>query len=176
MGISVGISGGCHGTRGAATAYEAGISLVGGRCSSCGLTDEWMLVTGTSATDIADAVSRGWRSFIYAYNNYVQPVMVFTNSMVILSAISTYNNALKCKTLGRMRDTANWWAGLFVCVYSWSPASSSRRLWQGLATAVDSMRESIHAIRCDFLCLQGTRSKGIRHGRGKPVLICDPLQ
>ena len=32
---------------------------------------------------------------------------------------------------------------------------------------VDSMRESIHAIRCDFLYLQASGP-----GRGKPVLIC----
>ncbi|CAI8043484.1 hypothetical protein GBAR_LOCUS24102, partial [Geodia barretti] len=31
------------------------------------------------------------------------------------------------------------------------------------------MRESINALRCDFLCLQGTRAS--RPGRGKPVLI-----
>ena len=67
----------------------------------------------------------------------------------------------KVQTLGelRMRGTANWWAGLLVCVYSWSPASSSQRVWHGLATVVDSMRESIHALRCGFLCLQGTQSK-----------------
>ena len=62
----------------------------------------------------------------------------------------------KVQTLGelRMRGTANWWAGLFVvCVYSWS---SWRRVWHGLATVVDSMRESINARRCDFLCLRGT--------------------
>ena len=40
------------------------------------------------------------------------------------------------------------------------------RVWHGLATVVDSVRESIHVLRCDFLCLQDTR------GRGKPVLIC----
>ena len=50
------------------------------------------------------------------------------------------------------------WAGLFE---SWSPASSSRRVWHGLATVVDSMRESIHAIRCDFLSPQGTQSERI---------------
>ena len=34
----------------------------------------------------------------------------------------------------------------------WSPASDT-----GLAT--DSMRESIHALRCELLCLQDTQSK-----------------
>ena len=34
------------------------------------------------------------------------------------------------------------------------------------------MRESIHALRCDFLCLQDTQSERTRWtGRGKPVLI-----
>ena len=31
-----------------------------------------------------------------------------------------------------------------------------------IATVVDSMRESIHAVRCDFLSLQGTQSERIR--------------
>ena len=64
----------------------------------------------------------------------------------------------RVQTLGelRMRHTANWWAGLSVCV---SPASSSRRVWHGLATVVDSVRESIHALRCDLLCLQDTQSE-----------------
>ena len=44
-----------------------------------------------------------------------------------------------------------WAIILVVCVYSWSPASSVRRVRQGPATVVDSMRESIHAVRCDFL-------------------------
>ena len=30
------------------------------------------------------------------------------------------------------------------------------------STIVDSMRISIHALRCHFLCLQGTHSKWIR--------------
>ena len=47
-------------------------------------------------------------------------------------------------------------------LYSWYPASSSRRVWHGLATVVDSMRESIHAFRCDFLCLQDTQSERTR--------------
>ena len=80
------------------------------------------------------------------------------------SAATETMKSTEAQTLGelRMRDTANWWAGLFVCVYSWSPASSSRRVWHGLATVVDSMRESIHAIRCDFLSPQGTQSERIR--------------
>ena len=28
-----------------------------------------------------------------------------------------------------------------------------------VATVVDGMRESIHALRCDFLCLQDTQSE-----------------
>ena len=70
----------------------------------------------------------------------------------------------KVQTLGelRMRDTANWWAGLLICVYSWSPAGSSWRVWHGLATAVDSMQESIHAVSCDFLCLQDTQRERTR--------------
>ena len=39
-----------------------------------------------------------------------------------------------------------------------------------IRTVVDSMRESIHTLRCDFLCLEDTQSERTR--RGKPVLIC----
>ena len=61
------------------------------------------------------------------------------------------------QTLGelRMRGTANWWAGLLsMRLLVVSPASSSQRVLHGLATALDRMRESIHALRCVFLCLQ----------------------
>ena len=36
----------------------------------------------------------------------------------------------KVQTLGelRMRGTANWWAGLLICIHSWSPAKSLRRV------------------------------------------------
>ena len=44
--------------------------------------------------------------------------------------------------------------GARLCSYSWSPASSSRRVWHGLPTLVDCMRESIHALCSNFLCLQ----------------------
>ena len=47
-------------------------------------------------------------------------------------------------------------------------ASSSRR---GRHRLVDSMRESIHDLRCDFLCLQDTQSKRTRPRRGMAVLI-----
>ena len=59
------------------------------------------------------------------------------------------------QTLGElcMRDTANWWAGLFILV-----VSRLRRVWHGLATVVDTTLESILAIRCDFLSPQGTQS------------------
>ena len=54
------------------------------------------------------------------------------------------------QTLGelRMRDTANCWAGLFVCVYSRSLPLVARGEsdWASF-TVVDSMRNSIHAIR-----------------------------
>ena len=39
-------------------------------------------------------------------------------------------------------------------------------------TVVDNMRESIHALRLDFLCLLvPSRYTASRPGRGKPVLI-----
>ncbi|CAI8024625.1 hypothetical protein GBAR_LOCUS14300, partial [Geodia barretti] len=41
----------------------------------------------------------------------------------------------------------------------WSPAESLT--WT--ATVVDSLRESIRTLRCDFLCLQDTQSKRAIH-------------
>ena len=68
------------------------------------------------------------------------------------------------QTLGELRivcGTTNWWAGLWVCIYS-------RRVLHGVATVVDSIRVSIHALRCEFLCLE---SKQTRSRCCKPVLI-----
>ena len=53
--------------------------------------------------------------------------------------------------------------------YAFTHASSSRRVWHGLATAVDSIRNAIHALRCGFLCLKIHRAS--RPARGKPILI-----
>ena len=90
-------------------------------------------------------------------------------------SITKQMKSTEVQTLGelRMRGTANWWAGLaFPCglpLYS-----SLRTVWHGLATVVDSMRESVHALRCDFLCLKIHRATG--PGRGKPVLISITLE
>ena len=46
-------------------------------------------------------------------------------------------------------------------VYRGLPLASSRRVWHGQATVVESMRKSIHAFGWDFLSLQGTQSKHI---------------
>ena len=81
----------------------------------------------------------------------------------------------KVQTLGelRMRRTANGGLGYCIGVYSRSPASSSQRVWHWLATVVDSMRESMHTLRCGFLCLQRTQSKRIRSSR--LIHACAPL-
>ena len=72
-------------------------------------------------------------------------------------------NEMKCKPSANCACAVSLIDGLgFICLYSWYPASSSRRVWHGLATVVDSMRESIHALRCDFLCLQDTQSERTR--------------
>ena len=75
----------------------------------------------------------------------------------------------KVKTLGelRMRGTANGWMG-WAGLLAQSPA----RVWHGLATVVDSMRESMHALRCGFLFLQSTQSKRIR-SRCEPAYCVD---
>ena len=67
--------------------------------------------------------------------------------------------ALWCaRVTKRMRSATKWWAGFSFGCYSWSLASS-RRVWRGLTTVLDSTRES---IRCDFLCLQDRQSKRTR--------------
>ena len=58
--------------------------------------------------------------------------------------------------------SANWWAvgGLRPLV--------ARGVWYWLSTLSSRyMRESTHALRCDFLCLQVSGS-----GRGKPARLC----
>ena len=69
--------------------------------------------------------------------------------------------ALKCKSLANCAcGTAVDGAGLMRL-----PMLVARRESDtGLATAIDSMRDSIHALRCGFLCLQDTQSK--QPGRG----------
>ncbi|CAI8049976.1 hypothetical protein GBAR_LOCUS27498, partial [Geodia barretti] len=48
----------------------------------------------------------------------------------------------------------------FLCLYSWYPTSSSRRVWHGLATVVNSMPFVVTC--CDLLCLQDTQSERTR--------------
>ena len=56
--------------------------------------------------------------------------------------------------------------GWAISDYLSSPTSISRREGHGLGTVVDGMRESIHALRCDFLYVQDTQSE-----RTRPELI-----
>ena len=72
-----------------------------------------------------------------------EPAQLFQKPGIYLYEIQDEIRVYK-QTLAelRMRDTANCWAGL--------AASSALH---GLSTVVDSMRESIHAVRCDFLSL-----------------------
>ena len=82
------------------------------------------------------------------------------NIVVSLSPISM--KSTKVHILGEMcmHGTANWWVGPRACVYSRGlHASSWRRVWHGLATQVDSVRESTLALSCDFLSLQGINTE-----------------
>ena len=90
----------------------------------------------------------------YDTRSYMTPPLPFC--MVVFLLLMKRMKSIKVQTFGelRMRGTE-----LLVYVYSWSPASSSQRVWHGLAAVVDSMRESIHALCCDFLYLQDTQSK-----------------
>ena len=61
----------------------------------------------------------------------------------------------------------------FSC-YSWCLASS-RRVWRGLTTLLDSMPEAIHALRCIFWCLPRYAEHADRSDRSKPssaLCIC----
>ena len=56
---------------------------------------------------------------------------LFVKTLVIKYHMENYvMKSTKVQTLSelRMRGTANGWAGLLVCVYSWFPASSSQRV------------------------------------------------
>ena len=59
----------------------------------------------------------------------------------------------------KCKSWANCACAILGYLYSWSPANSSWRVWHRLVTVVDSMRELIHAIRCDFLSPQGTQER-----------------
>ena len=76
---------------------------------------------------------------------------------------SSYTHAIHVYL--RMRGTINWWADCHF-TDSWS-LTSLLRVGHGVATLLDSTRESILALRYNFWRLQGTQSC-----RGKPVLIC----
>ena len=105
---------------------------------------------------------------------FLHPLIEFFNCHVICSNLAPTKRrgkantkqmkSTKVQTLGelRMHDTANWWAGLFVCVYSWSHGLLlvARRVWHWLATVVDSMQELIHDI-C-WPSPQGTHTEQIR--------------
>ena len=116
-----------------------------------------------------ELVLRYWSSVLLLYTSLFTIYLVSAS----LSPTSLPNGACiksnlflctKVQTLGelRMRGNANCGLGSIAVYPPQSPASSSRRVWHGLPTVVDSTRESIHALRCGFLCLQGTQSKRIR--------------
>ena len=71
-----------------------------------------------------------------------------------------------------MRDTANWWAGLLVCVYSWSPAAgSSRRVWHGLAIYSSRYHVGVDTRPSLWLLVPSRYTERGKPARGKPVLI-----
>ena len=77
------------------------------------------------------------------------------NNVVSLSPILMKSTKVQTLSVMRMRSTANWWVGPRACVYSRGLHTSSwRRVLHELATQVDNMRESTHALSCDFLSLR----------------------
>ena len=69
-------------------------------------------------------------------NNQFIALLVFGQQQLSLPSVIKEQTVVEL----HMRHTANWWAGLSVCV---SPA---RRVRHGLTTVVDSMWESLHAL------------------------------
>ena len=63
------------------------------------------------------------------------------------------DDARRTHSTVRMRGTVNWWAGRFT-----ARGRFSLRVGHRLVTLVDSTRESILALRCNFWCLQGAQS------------------
>ena len=59
----------------------------------------------------------------------------------------------------RLRSTANWWAGLVIT--RGLPLVDRKSLTRA-DTAVDSMRESMQVLCCEFLCFQDTPSERAR--------------
>ena len=76
------------------------------------------------------------------------------NNVASLSPISMKSTTVQTLSVMCMHGTTNWWVGPRVCIYSHGlHASSWRRVWHGLATQLDSVRESKHALSCDLLSL-----------------------
>ena len=92
--------------------------------------------------------------------NGSQMTEMFTSIYENLSLLKTVHKlALRCQPSANCACAEPLIDGLgFLCLRSWYPASSSQRVWHGLATVVDSKREAIHALRCDSLCFQDTQS------------------
>ena len=69
--------------------------------------------------------------------------------------------ALKCKPSANCACAILLIGGLGYSMRLPVVACSSRRVLHGVATVIDSMRESIHDLPCDFLSPQGTQSERI---------------
>ena len=83
----------------------------------------------------------------------------FINTAGPAEESSRYIN-VKCKPSAKCVCAVPLIDGLgFSFLYSLYPASSSRRVWHGLATVVDCMRELIHALRCDFCAFKSERTR-----------------
>ena len=108
-------------------------------------------------------------------NSRAPPQNVLYNRSFILRGLAYIYTAkwkaLKCKPSANCTCAVPLIHGLgyYLCLLVVSPTSSSRRVWHVIATVVDSMRESIHALCCD-LCLQDIH-RASRPCWGKPVLI-----
>ena len=80
--------------------------------------------------------------------------------------------ALKCKSSAHYACAVSLITGARHAVTRGLPLYTSwRRVWHGLATLVDCMRESIHVLRCNFLCLQGTRSRPIGSRWASAIIV-----
>ena len=78
----------------------------------------------------------------------------------------------KVQTLGELRMRIDGLGYLYAFTRGPPLVASSRRVWHGLVTVVDSMQESIHAIRCDFLSPQGTQEWAYQVAVSSVIIIC----
>ena len=116
-----------------------------GQCGYIGtsLTEKWKALKCKPSANCACAEQANWWAIVVQVNLWMK--------------------AVKCKPSANCACVVPLIDGSGYCSTSnlWSPASSSRRVWHGLYTVVDSMRQSIDTLCCDLLYLQDAQSNRV---------------